>query len=41
MGVSVHAHETDAAGALYRAVGFRWTSTATWYRAVPGARPVG
>jgi ribosomal protein S18 acetylase RimI-like enzyme len=34
-------YETDAAGALYRGVGFRWTSNATWYRAGLGARPVG
>jgi ribosomal protein S18 acetylase RimI-like enzyme len=26
-------YETDAAGALYQSVGFRRTSTATWYRA--------
>jgi predicted N-acetyltransferase YhbS len=28
-------YETEAAGALYRDVGFRPTSTATWYRARP------
>jgi GNAT superfamily N-acetyltransferase len=27
-------YESDAAGALYQGVGFRRTSTATWYRAV-------
>jgi ribosomal protein S18 acetylase RimI-like enzyme len=31
------AYETDAAAALYQGVGFRRTSTATWYRAVPVA----
>ena len=28
-------YETDAAGALYQGVGFRWESSATWYRAGP------
>jgi len=27
-------YETDAAAALYQGVGFRQTSTATWYRAL-------
>ncbi|CAN5900669.1 hypothetical protein BH23ACT5_BH23ACT5_12070 [soil metagenome] len=30
------AYETDAAAALYQGVGFRQTSTATWYRALSG-----
>lgn len=29
-------YETDAAAALYQGVGFRPTSTATWYRASSG-----
>jgi GNAT superfamily N-acetyltransferase len=29
-------YESDAAGALYQDVGFRRTSTATWYRASSG-----
>jgi hypothetical protein len=29
-------YETEAAGALYRGVGFRPTSTTTWYRASSG-----
>jgi ribosomal protein S18 acetylase RimI-like enzyme len=29
-------YETDAAGALYEGLGFRTTSTATWYRAPSG-----
>jgi ribosomal protein S18 acetylase RimI-like enzyme len=30
-------YETEAAGALYRGVGFRPTSTATWYRVPPSS----
>jgi hypothetical protein len=28
-------YETDAAATLYQGVGFRLTSTTTWYRAFP------